>query len=245
MAASQTKLYVIPGSAPCAAVEAALALKSIDYDRVELVPLSQLFLGRLYYGGHTVPGMRLRGERLVGSGAIMRRLDALVPEPALFGDREGATGGAVLDAERWGEEVLQSLTRRLFNLALVAKPTAAESYLANASLNLSALRPAAAPIARLLAWRNNARDKHANAAELPGHLDRVDGWIADGVLGGEQPNAADLQIGSSIRFLMTIADVRPAIEGRPAGALVRYFPPMDGEIKAGALTAVPAPAARA
>ena len=72
------KLYVLPGSHPCAAVEAALALKSIHYDRVDLLPMSQLLIGPLRYGGTTVPGMRLDGERLVGSRTIMRRLDALV-----------------------------------------------------------------------------------------------------------------------------------------------------------------------
>ncbi len=67
------------------------------------------------------------------------------------------------------------------------------------------------------------------------------------MLGGEQPNAADLQIGSSLRLLMSIADVRPLIEGRPAAALTRYFPPLAGEIPAGVLPPewiVPAAAAQ-
>ena len=77
----------------------------------------------------------------------------------------------------------------------------------------------------------------ADLAALPGQLDRVDGWIADGLLGGEQPNAADLQIGSTIRLLRTIADVRPLIDGRPAAGLTRYFPPSVGEVPAGVLPA--------
>ena len=39
MPASAPKLYVVPASHPCAAVEAALALKRVDYKRVELLPL--------------------------------------------------------------------------------------------------------------------------------------------------------------------------------------------------------------
>ena len=35
------KLYVIPGSHPCAAVEAALKLKGIPYERVDWLPLVQ------------------------------------------------------------------------------------------------------------------------------------------------------------------------------------------------------------
>ena len=56
MAGPVPKLYVLPGSHPCAAVEAALGLKSIDYERVDLLPLSQLLIGPLRYGGSTVPG---------------------------------------------------------------------------------------------------------------------------------------------------------------------------------------------
>ena len=41
----------------------------------------------------------------------------------------------------------------------------------------------------------------ADLAALPGLLDQVDAYIADGVLGGDQPNAADLQIAPTIRLL--------------------------------------------
>ena len=34
----------------------------------------------------------------------------------------------------------------------------------------------------------------ADLRSLPGHLDRIDGWLREGVLGGETVNAADLQI---------------------------------------------------
>ena len=81
MPASAPKLYVVPASHPCAAVEAALELKGIDYKRVELLPLSQVLVGPLLYGGVTVPGMRVDGERLAGSRAIMHRIDELAPEP--------------------------------------------------------------------------------------------------------------------------------------------------------------------
>jgi glutathione S-transferase len=83
---------------------------------------------------------------------------------------------------------------------------------------------------------------------LPAQLEKIDAWIAEGLLGGEQPNAADLQIGCTLRLLNTIADVRPLIEGPPAHAamaLTRYFPPMPGEIPAGTLPAEWFPAATA
>ena len=69
----------------------------------------------------------------------------------------------------------------------------------------------------------------ADLASLPGHLDRIDGWIADGVMGGEELNAADFQIAPSIRLAMTFDDLRPAIEKRPAGELAtRVIPHFPG-----------------
>src|SRR5581483_7574802 len=101
------------------------------------------------------------------------------------------------------------------------------------------LRPALPLTARMMALRNHAGDEAARAdvAELPNQLTRIDEWIGEGVLGGERPNAADLQVGCSLRLLMTIGDVRPLIEGRAAARLVAYFPPVDGEIPAGVLPA--------
>jgi glutathione S-transferase len=241
MTAVRPKLYVLPGSHPCAAVEAALKLKSIAYDRVDLLPMSQILVGTLRYSGTTVPGMRLDGERLVGSRTIMRRLDSLVPEPSLLPAPGDPAHARVLEAERWGDETLQSVPRRLIDAAFLRRPTAMESYVGDAKLPLprGLLRPAMPLTARLMAIRNKASDEAARAdlGALPGQLEKIDAWIAEGLLGGEQPNAADLQIGSTIRLLMSIGDVRPLIEGRPAAGLTRYFPPMVGEIEPGVLPA--------
>jgi glutathione S-transferase len=241
MSATRPKLYVLPGSHPCAAVEAALALKSIAYDRVELLPLSQVLVGPLRYGGMTVPGMRIGAERVVGSRTIMRRLDELAAEPSLLPPPNDPAYPRVLAAERWGDEVLQSVPRRLIDAAFLRQPGAMESYAGEAKLPLpvAVLRPAMPLTARLMAMKNKARDDSARAdlAALPGHLEQIDGWVAEGLIGGEPPNAADLQIGSTIRLLMSIGDVRPLIAERPAAALTRYFPPMVGEVPAGVLPA--------
>jgi glutathione S-transferase len=237
-------LYALPGSHPVAAVEVALRLKSIDYHRVDLLPMSQVLIGPLRYGGTTVPGLRIAGERLVGSRAIMRRLDILAPEPALLPPVGDPSRTEVLEAERWGDEVLQSVPRRIIDVAFIRRPAAMESYAANAKLPLPRplMRPALPLTARLMALKNGAREDAARAdlQALPVLLDRIDAWIANGLLGGECPNAADLQIGSTIRLLATIGDVRPLIEGppaRPAARLTRYFPPMVGEVPPGVLPA--------
>ena len=247
MAGARSKLYVLPGSHPCAAVEAALELKSIDYDRVVLLPIVPVIVGRLRYGGTTVPGMRLGAERIAGSRAIMRRLDALEPEPPLLPPLDDADRAKVLEAERWGDEVFQNVPRRILDVAFLRRPASMESYAAEEKLPLPGplRRPATPLTARLMALKNKASDASARADldALPGQLDRVERWITEGLLGGEQPNAADLQIGSTIRLLLSIGDVRPLLEGREAARLAGYFPPIVGGIAAGVLPAewLPAP----
>ncbi|HTB70704.1 MAG TPA: glutathione S-transferase N-terminal domain-containing protein [Solirubrobacteraceae bacterium] len=241
MSTPTAKLYVLPGSHPCAAVEVALWSKSIDFKRVDLLPLSQVLIGPLRYGGTTVPGLRIDGERLVGSRTIMRRLDELVPDPALLPPAGTPSYAPVLEAERWGDEVLQSVPRRILDVAFLYRPEAMLSYASDAKLPLpkALQRPATPLTARLMAIKNKAREDtvRADLAALPAQLDRIDGWIADRLLGGERANAADLQIGSTIRLLGTVADLRPLIDGRAAAALTRYFPPISGEVPAGTLPA--------
>jgi glutathione S-transferase len=228
MAAGETKLYVLPGSHPSAAVAAALELKRLPYRRIDLLPLTPLLVGPFLYGGTTVPGARIGSERVVGSRAIMRRLDQLAPEPPLLPPPGDELYARVLEAERWGDEVFQSVPRRILDVGFLRNPAVMESYAGDARL----------PLPRA-ALRNGASEETASAdvAALPAQLERIDGWIAEGVLGGEQPNAADLQIGSSIRLLATIADVRPLLDAHRARELVRHFPPAAGEIPAGTLPA--------
>jgi glutathione S-transferase len=238
MAADTPKLYVLPGSHPCAAVEVALRLKNIDFDRIDLLPMTQLVAGPLLWRGNTVPGMRIGGERIVGSRTIMRRLDELAPEPALL-PPAGEARERVLEAERWGDEVLQAIPRRVIDAAFLRAPATMESYAGDAKLPLprALMRPALPLTAKLMAIKNKARDENAreDLATLPAHLDRIDAWIAEGVLGAAAPNAADLQIGSAIRLLMSIGDVRPLIEGRPAAQLAGYLPAASGAVPAGVL----------
>ncbi len=241
------KLYVLTGSHPCAAIEAALNLKGITFDRVDLLPLTQMLIGPLRYGGTTVPGMQIDGEKLVGSRTIMRRLDELAPDPPLLPPPGDERYAPVLEAERWGDEVLQSVPRRIIYAAFLRRPRAMESYIGDAKLPIprALIGPAMPVTAKLQAFKNKAKDATARAdiAALPGQLDRVDGWIADGLISGDQPNAADLQIGATIRLLLTIGDIRPLIKDRPAAGLTKWFPPVVGDIEAGVLPAEWLPAA--
>src|SRR4051794_24555244 len=105
--------HVLPPSHPCATVEAALRLKGLDYEKVELTPgpdHPQQMEAIYGAGNRTVPGLLIGDEPVHGSNAILERLEELAPEPALYpADR----AEAVREAARWGDEELQDLGRRL------------------------------------------------------------------------------------------------------------------------------------
>jgi glutathione S-transferase len=65
-------------------------------------------------------------------------------------------------------------------------------------------------------------------AALPATLDRIDAWIAGGVLGGEQLNAADFMVAPSLALILYRRDLLPLFEGRPALDLVDRLLPEPG-----------------
>jgi glutathione S-transferase len=68
-------------------------------------------------------------------------------------------------------------------------------------------------------------------AALPRLLDHVDSLIADGTIGGDEPNAADFQIGTTVRVLLSYEDLHDRIVGRPCGELaMRLLPDYPGPI---------------
>jgi glutathione S-transferase len=228
-AAVKVRLFTIPGSHPGWSVRLMLESKGIPYSRVDLVAvLSKPILRAMRFPGSTIPALTVDGRRIQGSRAIARELDRLVPEPPLF-PADPEDGTAVEEAEAWGEEVLQDVARRLVWNLLSKDRAPIRSYLEGARLGVpvGVAAKTAAPIAKLSARLNEADDAHAIAdlADLPALIDRVDGYIADGVLGCEPPNAADLQIAPSLALLMTLDDVRPFIAERPAGELARRLVP--------------------
>src|SRR3954462_5537862 len=106
-------LFVVHGSHRGVAVRRALELKRLPFRRVELPPPLQAPIQRVLFGARTVPAMKLDdGEKVSGSRAIMRRLDELAPEPALW-PADGEQRALVERAEEWGDEVYQPIARRL------------------------------------------------------------------------------------------------------------------------------------
>lgn len=230
----QAKLYVIPGSHPSHTARLMLEQKGIDYKRVDLMPVvSKAALRALRFPGVTVPALRIDGRRVQGSIEIARELDRVVPQPPLF-PADPAARTAVEEAEAWGDSELQPVARRVLWNALRRDRAPLVSYSQGAKLGIpiGLAVKTAAPIVALSARFNEASDDNVRAdlAALPGMLQRIDDWIADGTLGGEPPNAADFQIATSLRLLMTLDDVLPAIESRPAGELaLRVAPDYPGK----------------
>jgi len=232
-------LHVLPPSHPCRAAEAALRHKGLAYEKIDLVPGAHVDEMRRIYGeGHTtVPGLLVDGEPVHGSRAIFARLEELAPDPTLY---PAPMAEAVRDAERWGDEELQDLGRRLPWAAMHFRPEALGTFSDGG-------RPLDGPGTDFAikyvhsSWsyhRITAARLHEDLAGLPAKLDHVDRLAEQGLVGGERPTAADLQIASTLRVLMTVGDLAPLLEGRGAERLARsWFPEYPGHIPAGAYPA--------
>jgi glutathione S-transferase len=225
----ETRLYVIPASHPSIAVALMLEHKGVPYKRTDLMPvISKLALRALGFPGNTVPAVKLDGERVQGSREIARELERLRPDPPLF-PADSEQRAAVEEAERFGDEELQHPIRQLLWWSIKRDRAPLRSYSEDAHLGIpiDLALATAAPIVALSARFNEAGDENARRAlaALPKLLDRIDAWIEAGVLNGEQLNAADFQIAPSLGLAMTLDDLRPSIESRPAGALARRVVP--------------------
>jgi glutathione S-transferase len=228
-------LFTIPGSHPGRAVRLMLEAKGIPYKRIDLIPVvSRVVLKLARFPGVTVPSLKIDGRRVTGSRAISAELDRVRREPPLF-PADPAARAKVEDAERWGEEVLQDPARRILWNAVARNRDVLESFSVGARLGVpvKVAVKTAAPIIWMEKRINDAGDETARSdiAALPGFLDQIDAWIADGTLGGEHPNAADYQIATSLRLIMSLQDLRPMIMSRPAGEYaLRVVPDFPGDV---------------
>jgi glutathione S-transferase len=218
-------LFGLPASHPTLAGELMLRHKRIRYRRIDFFPAAhRALLKAMGFPGITVPAIRLNGAKLQGTRNISRALDALAPSPPLF-PADPERRRAVEEAEAWGDEVLQPVPRRIVWNALKHDRSELATYLEGARTGVptgiaAATAPPVAALARVL---NRATDENVrrDLAALPGMIDRVDELIDQGVIGGPERNAADFQIATSLSLLLTMEDIRPMIQGRPAERLAR------------------------
>ena len=225
IAAVDVRLYTIPGSHPGAAVQAMMRAKGIEYKRTDLFPVMQKAVVRLRgFPRQTVPAIVIDGRKVQGSREIARELDRLRPEPPLFPE-DPEKRLAIEEAERFGDEELQHPIRQMIWWTLRKDKAPLRGFMDGAKLGIpkGLAIATAGPVMAATAYYNKATDENVRRglAEFPAMLDRIDAWIEAGVLGGEQLNAADYQIAPSLRLAMTMQDLRPLIDARPAGKFAR------------------------
>jgi glutathione S-transferase len=224
-----TRLYVLPASHPATTAALMLDLKGIAYKRTDLMPVvSKGILRAAGFPRVTVPALKIDAERVQGSREIAQALDRIRPEPPLF-PADPDRRAAVEDAERFGDEELQHPIRQILWWGIKRDKNVLRSYSEGAKLGvpIGLAIKTGGPLVALSAHFNEATDAKARAAlaSLPDLLDRVDAYIADGTIGADQPNAADLQIATSIGLALTLDDLKPIIEPRPCAALAHRIVP--------------------
>jgi glutathione S-transferase len=215
-------------------VEAALRRKGLEYELVSVgMPHGEQMESLYGAGNATVPGLTIDDEPVHGSIPILERLEQMVPDPPLYPE---SIAGAVREAERWGDAELQDLGRRLPWGALHFRPDAMGSFGGAGPLDPAGTDYAIRVLRAMWKYHRISAVRLAeDLAGLPAKLDHVDALAADGIVLGEAPTAADLQIGATLRVLLTVGDLRPLLEGRPAEELARrWFPDYAGEVPAGA-----------
>jgi glutathione S-transferase len=228
-------VYALPGSHPVKAALLMLDRKGIEWKRRELANVvDRPLLRALGFQGSTVPAIKIDGRKVQGSREIARVLDELVPEPPLF-PADPDRRAAVESAERWGDEVLQSVPRRLSWAALKRDRSGLRSFIEGPIMGIPAglATATAAPLVWGSVKIHNATDDavRADLMSLPALIDQVDDLIANGVIGGAEPNAADFQIFTSVRLLLCFDDLRPLLEGRPAAEhALRVVPDFPGRV---------------
>jgi glutathione S-transferase len=214
-------LYAIPGSHAARTGELMLEHKGIPFRRVNFPPGPHRVLVRLRgFSGDRVPAVKFAdGRRAQGTRELPRMLDEIVPEPRLVPDDPRA-----LEAEVWADEVLQQWARRMVASAGARDPDALTRRGADGRLGVlltrNDLHRRFVARAVLLVFRANKaqlRDDRARTGEI---LDRVDAWIGEGVLNGEELRSPDFAVASSLALVEYIVALKPELQRRPLIALL-------------------------
>ena len=239
-------LYVIPGSHACRSAMLMLEHKQVPYRRVDIVTLLHPLVVRLRgfeAGGQTrsaggrhtfglrlgdrlgtVPALAANGHRISTNYGIARFLDDRHPEPPLF-PADPERRAVVEEAERWANETLQMEARRIAAGGILRDPAAFARSTGGGRLGYLLYRRALTrrliipPIVRWV-FAAGPRAERELLAELPGMLDRIDRWIADGVLGGTELNAADFMVAPSLALILYRPDLMGLFMSHPALELV-------------------------
>jgi glutathione S-transferase len=236
----KVRLFVVPGSNASMTGRLLLDHKGIEYERKDLVPGAHVpILKALGFPDMTVPAVKIDGRRVQGTRPITRAIEELCPDPPLFPADPGRRE-AIEEAERLGEQELQHAARRLFYCAGRHDSANFTSVVLGGETKLGPLSKLVVTAgARGILWAatqgHGATDEVCRQAieNLPGMLDRIDGWIEEGLLDAEVLTAADFQVGANLRLLLLFDDLAPWIERHPAARLAhRVAPVYSGHVRA-------------
>jgi glutathione S-transferase len=206
-----------------------LELKGVDHKLVNVLPGNQRIHLRLAgFRGGTVPALKLDGRKIQGSMDIARELDAIAPDPPLF-PADVTERARVEEAERWGDSEFQSVPRRILRWGMT-KDAGLRRWMAetDGNLPLPALAGrATGPVSRYYARVVSADEERVrrDIAELPRLLDHIDELMGEGVIGGDPPNAATLQIMCTVRSLLGFSDFEEQVGARSFAPLARELFP--------------------
>ena len=223
--AADAKLYVIPASHPVADGDDDARRQGIPYKRVDLMPvIAKGALRALGFPGITVPALKIDGRKVQGSREIARELDRIKPDPPLL-PADPAARAAVEQAERLGRRGAPAGRPPDPLERAAARPRAARLLLRGRAARRSDRarredRPAAGRRSRPGSTRPTDENVRADLAALPGMLQRSTTGSPTARSAASSSNAADLQIATSVRLLMTLQDLRDA-DRRPAGRRAR------------------------
>jgi glutathione S-transferase len=235
----EATLYYIAVSHPSQAARKMLELKGVPFKLVKVFPLNQrVHLRVAGFRGGTVPALKVDGRRIQGSRQIARALDELWPEPSLF-PSEPDKRRRVEDAERWGEQQLQPVPRRIGRYG-AAHEDAVRRWGAR-DIGLPApgvMSTLSVPLTRYYARtlevdgrRGVQSGVRTDLDALPQLLERADALLADGTLSLDAPNAATFQVLASVRLLDRMMDLHELIGARDcAQAAATLFPDYPGPV---------------
>ena len=240
------KLYVIPGSHACRSAMLMLEHKQVPYERVDILTLMHPIVVRLHgfdAGGQTrsaggkrtfgirlgdrlgtVPALAANGDRISTNHGIARFLDERHPDPPLF-PADPQKRAAVENAERWANEELQMAARRIPGAAVVRDPgtfakDAGDGRMGYLLYKSELVRRLVVPRILRQVFRASPKADADLLRDLEAMLDRIDALVREGVLNGEELNAADFMVAPSLALILYRPDVRPLFEGRPSLELV-------------------------
>jgi glutathione S-transferase len=259
-ATPRAKLYVILGSHACRSAMLMLEHKRVEFDTVELpsgahpallrvLGFSQQGPGRKIEGRSprvlsmvdrlgTVPALRLDGERVMTNRRIARWLEEVCPEPALF-PSDAMLRARVEEVEEWANEIFQMAGRRTILSATASRHLFAEGgsgRLGPLLFRNDLVRYGAARTFGLT-FAARAGVEQRMLGEVKDMFDRIDAWIAEGLLDGDELNVADFMIVPSLALLEYHRELREDIAARPLGHMLERIMP------AGSRAAEPAQAA--